>query len=198
VSSVAVLTGLLKCQGAGIRVCMITGDHPSTAKAIATKLGLANEHTSVLTGDQIDMLASTGELKTLEPFPTVFARVSPDNKLQIVEALQSRNEIVSMTGDGVNDAPAIKRADCGVAMGITGTDITKQSASIVLADDNFKTIAYAVQEGRRIYDNIKKFILYLLSCNAAEIFVMLLAVIIGAPVPFAPIQILWANIIGTC
>jgi Ca2+-transporting ATPase len=185
-----------RCQGAGIRVCMITGDHPSTAKAIAIKLGLAGEQSTVLTGDQIDMLASNGELKTLDPFPTVFARVSPDNKLQIVEALQSRNEVVSMTGDGVNDAPAIKRADCGVAMGITGTDITKQSASIVLADDNFKTIAYAVQEGRRIYDNIKKFILYLLSCNAAEIFVMLLAVIIGAPVPFAPIQILWANIIA--
>jgi len=135
-------------------------------------------------------------LVDLNPFPRVFARVSPQHKLKIVEAVKKRGEIAAMTGDGVNDAPAIKKANVGVAMGLTGTDLTKDAASMILMDDNFKTIVAAIHEGRIIYDNIKKFILYLLSCNSAEVYTMLLCGIIGLPVPFSAIMILWVNLIA--
>jgi Ca2+-transporting ATPase len=189
-----------RCKEAGIKVCMITGDHPLTALAIAQQLGIADkgDDKAVLKGSDIDAV-STNDLDllaSLDPFPTVFARVSPQHKLKIVQALKLRNEICAMTGDGVNDAPAIKQSHVGVAMGLTGTDLTKDAADIILTDDNFSTIVSAVKEGRHIYDNIKKFILYLLSCNSAEIYVMLLCGIIGLPVPFTPIMILWVNLIA--
>eukprot|EP01128_Nolandella_sp_AFSM9_P003897 TRINITY_DN1713_c0_g1_i1.p1 TRINITY_DN1713_c0_g1~~TRINITY_DN1713_c0_g1_i1.p1 ORF type:complete len:1151 (+),score=297.03 TRINITY_DN1713_c0_g1_i1:53-3505(+) len=187
---------IARCHQAGITVCMITGDHQSTAKAIAIKLNIADKSSKPLRGTDIDVLFNTGTLNSLDPWPTVFARVSPENKLQLVQALQSRGSVVAMTGDGVNDAPAIKSADCGVAMGISGTDITKQVASVVLRDDNFETIANAVEEGRVIYDNIQKFIIYILACNSAEVFSVLGAIaIFGSPIPFTVMQVLWANIV---
>eukprot|EP01136_Pigoraptor_vietnamica_P016324 Opistho-1_new@60225 len=192
-----VLDAIDECHRAGIKVAMITGDHPSTAVAIAVKLGIVPDPGArALRGDEIDELHAAGRLEKLAPFPSVYARVSPENKLSIVSALQANGEVVAMTGDGVNDAAAIRKSDCGVAMGITGTDVAKQAADIVLSDDSFATIALAIKEGRRVYDNIKKFILYLLSCNTAEILIMLIAVAAGAPIPFAAIQILYANIIA--
>lgn len=165
------------CKAAGIRVIMITGDHIDTANAIARDLGIietGNDATSrSMKGYEVDML-SEEILAAQNPFPVVFARVSPDNKLKIVRALQSHGESVVMTGDGVNDAPAIKQADVGVAMGRAGTEITKQAADIVLADDNFSTIVEAVKEGRQVYDNIIKFVIYLLSCNSSEVLVFLM------------------------
>jgi Ca2+-transporting ATPase len=155
---------------------------------------LENDEERVITGQQLDTLTQK-DLQERKPFPLVFARVSPANKLAIVQALKAKGEIVAMTGDGVNDAPAIKHAHCGVAMGLGGTDLTKQSADIVLLDDNFATIIAAVEEGRLTYDNISKFVLYLLACNSSEIYVTLAAVCIGYPSPFSPIMILWANLI---
>ncbi|KAJ3019984.1 P-type ATPase [Thoreauomyces humboldtii] len=187
------------CRRAGIRVVMITGDHIATASAIAKQLGILDPARAAasraMKGYEIDLL-SEEQLAALKPFPVVFARVSPDNKLKIVKALQSKGFSVAMTGDGVNDAPAIKQADVGVAMGISGTEITKQAADIVLADDNFSTIVDAVREGRGVFDNIQKFVVYLLSCNSAEIFLFLICAIINEPTPFTTIQILWANIIA--
>ncbi|KAF9188028.1 P-type ATPase [Haplosporangium sp. Z 767] len=183
------------CKEAGITVVMITGDHIKTASAIAKELGILSEGGRAIKGEELDLLSEQA-IAELKPFPNVFARVSPDNKLKLVTALQSRGESVAMTGDGVNDAPAIKAANVGVAMGIAGTDITKQAADIVLANDNFNTIVEAVQEGRRVFDNILKFIVYLLSCNCAEIFLFLLCACVGEELPFTVIMILWANIIA--
>lgn len=187
------------CKKAGINVIMITGDHVVTAMAIATDLGIFNPHNEyesrAMKGVEVDILTDEG-LRQLNPFPRVFARVSPDNKLRIVKALQDRGDSVAMTGDGVNDAAAIKAANVGVAMGIGGTEITKQAADVVLANDNFTTIVSAVEEGRRVFDNIQKFVLYLLSCNFAEIFVMLIAVAVGVDPPFTAMMILYANIIA--
>ncbi|KAI8843026.1 hypothetical protein BC829DRAFT_446369 [Chytridium lagenaria] len=187
------------CKKAGIKVVMITGDHAATAAAIARELGIiepANPTMNrVMKGVEIDLL-SEDALSHLRPFPVVFARVSPDNKLKIVKALQSRGFSAAMTGDGVNDAPAIKKADVGIAMGIGGTEITKQAADIVLADDNFTTIVVAVKEGRQVFDNIRKFIVYLLSCNSAEILLFMICAVINVDLPFTTIQILWANIIA--
>ena len=187
------------CKRAGINVIMITGDHMATATAIAKQLGIFDEtdpeKSRTMKGYEIDLI-SEAQLAEQKPFPVVFARVSPDNKLKIVKALQSKQHMVGMTGDGVNDAPAIKKADVGVAMGISGTEITKQAADIVLADDNFSTIVDAVKEGRQVFDNIKKFIVYLLSCNSAEIFLFLFAAVANRDTPFTTIQILWANIIA--
>ncbi|KAI8622422.1 hypothetical protein BC830DRAFT_1089015 [Chytriomyces sp. MP71] len=185
-----------KCKLAGIKVIMITGDHVTTATAIGKQLGIVDaDNNRCMKGGELDLL-SEDALADLHPFPVVFARVSPDNKLKIVCALQSRLYVVAMTGDGVNDAPAIKKADVGIAMGISGTEITKQAAEIVLADDDFNTIIDAVKEGRQVFDNIKKFIVYLLSCNSAEIFLFLAAAIINVDLPFTTMQILWANIIA--
>ncbi|KAF9914821.1 P-type ATPase [Lobosporangium transversale] len=183
------------CKEAGITVVMITGDHIKTASAIAKELGILEEGGRAIKGEELDLLSEQA-IAELKPFPNVFARVSPDNKLKLVTALQSRGESVAMTGDGVNDAPAIKAANVGVAMGIAGTDITKQAADIVLANDNFNTIVEAVEEGRQVFENILKFIVYLLSCNCAEIFLFLLCAAINQDPPFGVTMILWANIIA--
>ena len=177
---------------AGIDVIMITGDHPTTAQAIANQIGITGR---ILKGSELDAL-NEESLAELIPFPSVFARVTPHHKLLIVEALKRRKNVVSMTGDGVNDAPAIKRADIGIAMGITGTDLAKQASSLVLTDDNFCTILNAVQEGRRIRDNIVRFLVYLLACNSAEIWTVLAAVLVGWEMPLSAVNILWANIVA--
>jgi P-type Ca2+ transporter type 2C len=181
------------CKSAGIRPIMITGDHPLTALAIAKDLGIA--HTDkVLTGAQLQRL-SAPELDTALVETSVFARVSPEHKLRIVTALQAQNRVVAMTGDGVNDAPALKKADIGVAMGITGTDVSKEAADMVLQDDNFATIVAAVEEGRIIYDNLRKFIKYSVAGNLGKILVMLLAPILNMPLALLPIQMLWLNLL---
>ncbi|CAG8547234.1 10270_t:CDS:10 [Paraglomus occultum] len=194
-----VAESIAKCKNAGIKVIMITGDHAVTATAIATDIGICEpgvlNMSRTIRGAELDLLSDEA-IAELKPFPSVFARVSPDNKLKIVKALQALGNSVAMTGDGVNDAPAIKAADVGVAMGMGGTEITKQAADIVLANDDFSTIVAAVEEGRQVFDNILKFIVYLLSCNGAEIVLMLLCTIINIDLPFTTIMILWANIIA--
>ena len=181
------------CKQAGIRPIMITGDHPLTAVAIAKDLGLTTADT-FLTGQDLDKM-SVEALSARIKDVSVFARVSPKHKMIIIDALKAQHEIVSMTGDGVNDAPALKSADIGVAMGITGTDVSKESSDMVLLDDNFATIVAAVKEGRRIYDNIRKFVRYILTGNVGEIVVMLTGPLLGMPLPLLPIQILWINLV---
>ncbi|MDF2874198.1 MAG: yloB, partial [Sporomusa sp.] len=183
------------CREAGIKTIMITGDHKNTAVAIAQELQIYREgQHKALTGNELDAM-SEGELDAIVNKVTVYARVSPAHKLRIVRALKRQGHIVAMTGDGVNDAPAIKEADIGIAMGISGTDVTKEASAMVLADDNFATIVAAVEEGRGIYDNIRKFIRYLLSCNIGEVLTMFLAALLGLPMPLLPVQILWVNLV---
>ncbi|NCU16223.1 calcium-translocating P-type ATPase, SERCA-type [Pallidibacillus pasinlerensis] len=189
-----VYDAIKECREAGIKTVMITGDHVITAKAIGKELGLINSNSLVLDGAALDTM-SVDELEEIVDDVSVFARVSPEHKLKIVKALQNNGHIVAMTGDGVNDAPAIKAADIGIAMGITGTDVAKESSSLILLDDNFATIKAAIQEGRNIYENIRKFIRYLLASNVGEILVMLFAMILAMPLPLVPIQILWVNLV---
>ena len=184
-----------RCREAGIRPVMITGDHPATARAIAAELGIADERSAVpLTGVDLDEI-DDAELARRVSSISVYARVTAEHKLRIVHAWRRCGRIVAMTGDGVNDAPAVKAADIGIAMGITGTDVTKEAADMVLIDDNFASIVNAVEEGRGILDNIRKVIHYLLACNAGEVLLMLFAALFGLPVPLTALQILWINLV---
>mgnify|MGYP000871449236 FL=1 len=180
-------------QRAGIAVKMITGDHVVTARAIGEQFGITR-HGGAMTGHQIDQL-DDHQLERAARETSVFARASPEHKIRLVRALQSKGEVVSMTGDGVNDAPALKRANVGVAMGIKGTEAAKEAASMVLADDNFATIAHAVEEGRTIYDNLRKAILFILPTNGGQALIVLVAVLLGMTLPITPVQILWVNMV---
>ena len=181
------------CQAAGIRVKMITGDHVVTARTIGAQMGIGDGRMAI-SGQDLEAL-NEKQLQRSAMQTDVFARASPEHKLRLVQALQARGEVVAMTGDGVNDAPALKRADVGVAMGVKGTEVAKEAAEVVLADDNFASIAHAVEEGRRVYDNIKKSILFVLPTNGAEAGVIIIAILLGRILPITPVQILWVNMI---
>jgi Ca2+-transporting ATPase len=182
------------CHKAGIRTVMITGDHKITATAIGKELGIISKDSQAISGEEIERLNDEEFLGKVKD-TNVFARVSPKHKVRIVKALQELGEIASMTGDGVNDAPALKQADIGVAMGITGTDVSKEAADMVLMDDNFTTIVKAVEQGRVIYANIRKFVAYLISCNVGEVLVIFIAIMLGFGTPLLPLQILWINLV---
>ncbi|EIA28582.1 Calcium-translocating P-type ATPase, PMCA-type, partial [Candidatus Arthromitus sp. SFB-4] len=184
---------VIKCKQAGINTIMITGDHKNTAFAIAKELQICTGLNEVLTGDDIEKMSDKALSKVID-FIRVFARVTPKHKFRIVKAFKEKGHVVAMTGDGVNDAPAIKEADIGISMGIAGTDVTKEASAMILMDDNFSTIVSAVEEGRKIYLNIRKFIRYLLSCNIGEVLTMFLASIFSLPNPLTPIQILFVNL----
>lgn len=182
------------CRKAGISTVMITGDHKETAVAIAQELGLQDGKGAALSGSELNQLTDE-QLTRMIADVTVYARVSAEHKLRIVRAWKRSGAIVAMTGDGVNDAPAIKEADIGVAMGLAGTDVTKEASDMVVTDDNFASITAAVEEGRGVFDNIRKTVHFLLSCNVSEVLVMLFAALLGLPLPLLPIQILWMNLV---
>jgi Ca2+-transporting ATPase len=185
---------VVRCREAGIRPVMITGDHPATATSIARELGIASETDRVVSGQDLDAMSDEELTANVEQI-AVYARVAPEHKLRVVRAWKDRGEIVAMTGDGVNDVPAVKAADIGIEMGISGTDVTREASSMVLMDDNFASIVNAVEEGRSIYDNIQKFLIFLLSCNAGELMLMLFASLLGWPTPLLPVQLLWMNLV---
>jgi Ca2+-transporting ATPase len=191
---IEVAESIKECQAAGIRPVMVTGDHKATGLAIAKVLGMFGSKDLAIDGLELDQYSDEELSKNINRI-SVFARVHPAQKLRIVEAFQRRGEIVAMTGDGVNDAPALVRANVGVAMGITGTEVAKEAAKIVIADDNFATIVAAITEGRLVYQNIKKLVLYLLSTSISELIVLFLALILGYPPPLAAVQILWINLV---
>jgi len=189
-----VKAALTEAKTAGIRTIMITGDYPNTARAIAEEIGLIAPGHQVLTGADIED-KSEEEMREIVKITDVYARVSPEHKMKIVDALRDNHEVVAMTGDGVNDAPAIKRADIGIAMGITGTDVAKETADMVLTDDNYASIVSAVEQGRVIYSNIRKFVYYLISCNMGEILIIFIGTLLGWPPVLTAIQLLWLNLV---
>jgi magnesium-transporting ATPase (P-type) len=184
---------LRRCRTAGIRVKMVTGDHSETAAAVGRELGLSENH-AVLTGEALDGLDDEAFAAAAED-TDVFARTSPEHKLRLVSALQARGHVVAMTGDGVNDAPALKRSDVGIAMGLKGTQAAREASEVVLADDNFATIVHAVEAGRNIYENIRKSVVFLLPTSVTEALVIALAIVFGYELPMTPVQILWINMI---
>jgi P-type Ca2+ transporter type 2C len=189
-----VKAAIARLRGAGLRTVMLTGDQRATAAAVGRELGLVAEETDIIDGRELDSL-SDADLDRRLPHAAAFSRITPEHKLRLVQALQARGDIVAMLGDGVNDAPALRQADIGVAMGIRGTDVAKEAAAIVLQDDRFDTVTAAVEEGRVIFDNIRKFVFYLFSCNVAEVLVLLCAALAGLPMPLLPLQILWLNMV---